>query len=118
MKDERTPSGPSDGSPRVRVAADHLSVAGQAPVRRASAMASCNHEWIRQPDGSHLCWKCGEERPSRAANVRMSDAPPEPSDLPSACKARSTPCAGSGNPEITAARETQKAPWSGGVGGE
>lgn len=31
-------------------------------------------------------------------NVRMSDAPPQPSDSPSACKARSTPSAGSETP--------------------
>ena len=39
MKDRKTTFGPSDGSPRGRVATKRLSVVGQAPVRRAKASA-------------------------------------------------------------------------------
>lgn len=53
-------------------------------------------------------WERGKA--ATGGNVRMSDAPQKPSDSPSACEAHSTPCAGSGNPGITAARESQNKP--------
>jgi len=51
-------------------------------------------------------WACSERKGAarlarrisrllKRPNVRMSDAPLQPSDLPSACRARSTPSAGS-----------------------
>ncbi len=49
-------------------------------------------------------------------SVRMSDAPPKPSDSPSACEARSTPCAGSGNPDLEP-RSCPDEAGSGGAGG-
>ena len=31
----------------------------------------CYHEWIKQPDGSYTCWKCGEEKPAGSVEDRQ-----------------------------------------------
>jgi hypothetical protein len=38
------------------------------------AVAGCCHDWIKQPDQSYLCWKCGAELPPRAANDKLCHA--------------------------------------------
>jgi hypothetical protein len=59
--------------PAAGVAGYGLTGVGQRAVPAETA-ASCFHDWVKQPDGSQLCWKCGAEKAAVGGN-RVLDEP-------------------------------------------
>jgi len=59
----------SDWFPPMSVTSSGLPGVKQLAVP-AEAAAACYHEWIKQPDGSQLCWKCGAEKAAAGGNVK------------------------------------------------
>ncbi len=80
-----------------------------ATVQASPMKDGADNYWLETETESKSQLKRWMPMPS-LPNARMSDAPLQPSDSPSALQAHSSPSAGSGNPGITAARETQKEP--------
>jgi hypothetical protein len=46
-----------------------------APLAGRSMADGCFHDFIKQPDGTELCWKCGAERRGHAESAAQRSDP-------------------------------------------
>jgi hypothetical protein len=59
-----------------------IGLVGMPSVTPLVKCGRCNHEWIKQPDGSYACWKCGDEKPAGSVEDRHPNDPSSAYDYP------------------------------------